>query len=145
MHMYGIPIPADWMLTADGKPTTIPDEGRMLALAAGPKGYGLALIMGTLAEPLVGGIMGCHREDGASEHFFMVLNISNFTDFDEFAAELDRGIRTVKASKTVEGVDEVYLPGEIGWRNYEMWIENGLPLHHDYLQGLEAIAEKLRV
>ncbi|MDE0502760.1 MAG: Ldh family oxidoreductase, partial [Candidatus Poribacteria bacterium] len=28
MHMYGIPIPTDWMLTADGKPTGDPDEGR---------------------------------------------------------------------------------------------------------------------
>ncbi len=145
MHMYGVPIPLDWMLTADGKPTGDPDEGRMLAPAAGPKGYGLAMIMGVLAGPLVSGLMGCHRAGGPSEHFFMALNISSFTDFDEYSTELDRGIRTVKDSKTVEGVDEVYLPGEIEWRNYETWIENGLPLHHDHLEGLAAIAEKLGV
>ena len=145
MHMYGTPIPSNWMLTADGKPTGDPNEGRMLAPAAGPKGYGLALIMGILAGPLVGGLMGCHRTGGPSEHFFIALNVSSFTDFDEYVAELDRGIRTVKASKTVEGVDQVYLPGEIEWRNYEKWVVNGLPLHNDHLQGLAAIAEKLGV
>ena len=78
-------------------------------------------------------VNGVHRADGPSKHLFMALNISSFTVFDEYAAELDRGIRTVKASKTIEGVDEVFLPGEIEWRNYEKWVENGLPLHNDHL------------
>ena len=51
----------------------------------------------------------------------------------------------MKASKTIEGVDEVFLPGEIEWRNYEKWVENGLPLHNDHLQGLAATAERLGV
>jgi ureidoglycolate dehydrogenase (NAD+) len=53
MHMYGIPIPSDWMLSADDKPTDDPDKGHMLAPAAGPKGYGLVTIMGILAGPLI--------------------------------------------------------------------------------------------
>ena len=99
--------------------------------------------MSILAESLVGELMGCHRTGGPSEHFIMALNVSSFTDIDEYTAELDRGIPTMKASKTIEGVDEVFLPGEIEWRNYEKWVENGLPLHNDHLQGLAATAERL--
>ena len=104
--------------------------------------------MSILAESLVGELMGCHRTGGPSEHFIMALNVSSFTDideYDEYTAELDRGIPTMKASKTIEGVDEVFLPGEIEWRNYEKWVENGLPLHNDHLQGLAATAERLGV
>ena len=145
MHMYGIPIPMDWMLTEDGKPTNDYDKGEMLKPAAGPKGYGLAMALTTIAGPLIGGLMGCHKESGISEHFFMALNVSSFTDYAEYTEEVNRGIRTVKASKTVEGVDEVYLPGEIEWRKYETSIENGLPLHRDHLIVLAEIAEKLGV
>jgi len=113
--------------------------------AAGPKGYGLALIMGILAGPLVGGFMACNEPDEPSKHFFIAINVSSFTDFEEYAAEVDRGIRTVHASKTVEGVDRVYLPGEIEWRNREAWIESGIPLHVDHLRSLANIATELGV
>ena len=145
MQMYGIPIPMDWMLTEDGKPTNDYNKGEVLKPAAGPKGYGLAMALTTIAGPLVGGLMGCHKDSGATEHFFIALNVACFTDYGEYVAEVDKGIRTVKASRTVEGVDEVFLPGEIEWRNYETAIQNGLPLHQDHLKVLEEIAEKLGV
>ena len=145
MSMYGIPIPMDWMLTEDGEPTNDFDLGEVLKPAAGPKGYGIAMALTTMAGPLIGGLMGCHKDGGASEHFFMALNVSSFTDYTEYTEEVDRGIRTVKASKTVEGVDEVYLPGEIEWRNYESSIENGIPLHRDHLSVLAEAAEELGV
>ena len=49
------------------------------------------------------------------------------------------------ASKTVEGVEQVYLPGEIEWRKREEWIENGIPLHKVHLQSLAEIAGRLGV
>jgi len=145
MRMYGLPIPPGWLLTAEGVPTEDPSQGRMLMPAAGAKGYGLALIMGILAGPLVGGLMACHKRGEPSEHFFIAMNVSSFTDFEEYAAEIDRGIRTIHASKTVEGIDRVYLPGEIEWLKREEWIANGIPLHIDHLRGLASIAEELGV
>ena len=53
--------------------------------------------------------------------------------------------RRAWASKTVEGVDQVYLPGEIEWRKREEWIENGIPLHKVHLQSLAEIAGRLGV
>ena len=145
MNMYGQPVPKEWFLGGDGETVTDPSEGHLMMPAAGPKGYGLALVMGILAGPLVGGLMSCHALEEPSKHFFIAINVSSFTDFDEYAAEVDRGIRTVRASKTVEGVDRVYLPGEIEWRKREEWIESGIPLHKVHMRSLAEIAEKLGV
>ena len=58
---------------------------------------------------------------------------------------MDRSVRTVKTSKTVDGVDRVYLPGEIEWENYEPWSDHGIPLHKDHLSALAETADKLGV
>ena len=80
-----------------------------------------------------------------SEHFFWVINVSSFTNFEEYVAEIDRGTRTNQASKTTEGIDQVYLPGELEWRKREAWLANGIPLHVDHLKGLASIAEELGI
>ena len=145
MNLYGEPVPKEWFLGGDGETVTDPTEGHLMMPAAGPKGYGLAVVMGILAGPLVGGLMACHALHEPSKHFFIAINVSSFTDLDAYSAEVDRGIRTVRASKTVEGVDQVYLPGEIEWRKREEWIENGIPLHKVHLQSLAEIAGTLGV
>ena len=146
LQMYGMPIPPDWLLTADGEPTEDPNDGKILTPAGGPRGYGLALIMGILAGPLVGGLMACHKgQDANSEHFFIAINVSSFTDFEEYATAIDQGIRTIQAAKAAEGVDQVYLPGEIEWRKREAWVESGIPLHIDHLQDLSKLADELGV
>ena len=146
LTMYGKPIPPGWLLTEDGEPTEEASKGEILTPAGGPRGYGLALIMGILAGPLVGGLMACHKHhDEPSEHFFIAINVSSFTDFDEYTTEIDRAIHTVHASKTAEGVDQVYLPGEIEWRKREAWIASGIPLHIGHLHDLANVAEKLGV
>ena len=146
LSMYGKPIPPDWLLTADGEPTTDPAEGRLLQPAAGPRGYGLALTMGTFAGPLIGGLLACHKGGGEpSEHFFIAINVASFTDYDAYVAEMEKGVQTIHASRTAKGVDQVYLPGEIEWRNKEKWIKSGIPLHVGHLKDLASIAEKLGV
>ena len=145
MNMYGQPVPKEWFLGGDGETVTDPSEGHLMMPAAGPKGYGLAVVMGVLAGPLVGGLMACHALEEPSKHFFIAINVSSFTDFDDYAAEMDRGIRTVRASKTVEGVDQVYLPGEIEWRKRAEWIENGIPLHVEHLRRLAEMGKRLGV
>ena len=82
LQMYGMPIPPGWLLTADGKPTEDPNEGKILTPAGGPRGYGLGLIMGILAGPLVGGLMASQKQgDATSEHFFIAMNVASFHRF----------------------------------------------------------------
>lgn len=146
LKMYGEPIPENWLLNTEGQPTVDPNQGPLLMPAAGPRGYGLALTMGILAGPLVGGLMACNKNHGEpSEHFFWVINVASFTDFEEYIAEIDRGIKAIQASKTRGNADQVYLPGELEWRKREAWVANGIPLHVDHLKGLAGIAEELGV
>ena len=92
LRMYGKPIPEGWLIDDTGQPTSDPDKGRFLAPAAGPRGYGLALIMGILAGPLSGGLMACNKSGDPSEHFFFALNIASFTDYDGYVEEIQQGI-----------------------------------------------------
>ena len=89
--------------------------------------------------------MAINKRADPSEHFFLAIDISSFTDYDEFILEVEKSVRTIQAAKTAEGVDQVFLPGEIEWRNREKWIDDGIPLHADHLQGLADIAKELGV
>ncbi len=145
LRMYDKPIPDGWLLDDSGQPSNDPNQGGLLAPAAGPRGYGLALIMGILAGPLTGGMMACNKTNSLSEHFFIAINIENFTDYDTYISDVKQGIGKIHGSKTAEGVSQVYLPGEIEWNNYDNWIENGIPIHVDHLRNLANIAEKLDI
>ncbi|MFQ6039543.1 MAG: Ldh family oxidoreductase [Candidatus Poribacteria bacterium] len=146
MSIYGQKIPDGWLLTKDGKPTNDPKVGRIMLPAAGPKGYGLAVVMGALAGPLVGGLTACLKKDGEpSEHFFYALNIESFVPLDEFTETMDETIRIIRASKTAEGVERVYLPGEIEWLNRQKFLREGIPLHKNHLDSLANLAKELEV
>ena len=146
MSIYGQKIPDGWLLTTDGEPTTDPRIGKLMLPAAGPKGYGLAIVMGALAGPLVGGLTACLKKgDEMSEHFFYALNIENFVPLNEFTETMDETIRTIRASKTAEGVERVYLPGEIEWLHRQKCLREGIPLHKNHLESLANLANELGV
>lgn len=144
-RMYGEQIPEGWLLDESGQPSADPNQGSLLAPAAGARGYGLALIMGILAGPLSGGMMTITKSTTTSEHFFIAINIECFTDYDLFISDVNQGIEAIHNAKTVDGVEQVYLPGEIEWNNYNKWIESGIPIHIDHLRSLANIAEKLDI
>lgn len=146
MSMYGQEIPDGWLLTEDGKPTNDPSIGKIMFPAAEHKGYGLAVVMGTLAGPLVGGMTACFKENGEpSEHFFYVLDVGSFVPLEEFTETMDKTIRKIRTSKTAEGVERVYLPGEIEWLNRQKFLQNGIPLHKKHLQELANLGKDLGV
>jgi len=146
MSLYGQEIPDGWLLTEDGEGTNDPSKGKIMLPAAGPKGYGLGVVMGTLSGPLVGGMTACFKKNGEpSEHFFYALNVESFVPLEEFTQVMDKTIRTIHASKTAEGVKRVYLPGEIEWLNRQKFLRDGIPLHKQHLQELANLGRELSV
>lgn len=143
LRMYNEPIPEGWLLDDSGQPSQDQNPGRMMAPSGGAKGYGLALIMGILAGPLVGGMMACNKTTITSEHFFIAINIESFTKFDTYISEVQEGIKVIHNAMTAEDFTQVYLPGEIEWNNYDEWKETGIPIHVDHLRSLANMAEKL--
>ena len=54
-------------------------------------------------------------------------------------------IQTIRASRPKEGVDRIYVPGEIEWLKKAAWEKTGIPLHKTHVESLEKAAEELGV
>lgn len=146
MALYNEPIPDEWLLTEDGHPTNDPSKGKFMHPAAGPKGYGIGIVLGTLAGPLVGGISACLKKNGEpSEHFFSVINVDSFTSVDEFTVKMDETIRKIRTAKKANNIERIYLPGEMEWLNQQKFLKEGIPIHKQHLQDLADLGEELGV
>jgi LDH2 family malate/lactate/ureidoglycolate dehydrogenase len=151
MRMYGKKLTADWVLDEDGNPTDDPHEANVLLPFGGIKGSGLAIMMDVLASVLPFGVATPHRrgeefqgqQQGA--HFLQAIDISKFMNIDEFKAEIDRMIQTVRQSRKRPGVERIYLPGEIEWLKKEAWSKTGIPLHLKHVEGLEKVAGEVGI
>ena len=124
MDKEGKQLPEGWIIDKDGKPTTDPGEyekGGTLLPFGGYKGYGLAMMVETLAATLSGAAMtkNVHawntdeNNGGNVGHFFMALDISKLGNPNDYKARVDGMIDEIKAAKKAEGFDKVYYPGEI--------------------------------
>ena len=67
-------------------------------------------------------------------HFFFAIKVSNFCPLDEFTEEVDAEIRTVRNAPRAEGVERIYLPGELEWLHQQDALRNGIPLHPTHLK-----------
>lgn len=147
VRMYGQKLTEGWALDENGQPTDDPAKARVMLPAGGTKGYGLAVVMSVLAGVLVGGKPPINKIRGQSdtEHFFYAIDISSFTDYDEFAEEMAQMIRKIRSTKPADGFSRVYLPGEIEWLKYNKQLKEGISLHKDHLASLANIAKELEV
>lgn len=119
----GQPIPQDWAIDADGRPTTDPAAAikGMLLPAAGPKGFGLAFVIDLLCGGLSDGAIGADvrplygdpAEPYRCAHFFLAIDAGHFPAGDRFAQRVHDQAARVSASKRAPGVDRVYAPGEL--------------------------------
>jgi len=117
-------IPFGWAITKEGLPTDDPAaavEGSLLPIA-GYKGYGLAVIVDMLAALLSGAEFGpgVGRLDRAENlkpegigHFLLLMEVERFLPLDEFKNRVDAYVQLIKNSRRAEGVEEIFLPGEI--------------------------------
>ena len=143
--MEGKQLPAGWVLTADGKPTQDPRQAKVMLPFGGPKGAGLALVSGLLGGGLIGGTQDPSQESTRRGHFFYAINVGTFTPLDEFTKFVDEEIRTIRNSKRAEGVDQIYMPGEIEWLHQQEAQRHGILLHRPHLDSLAALAGELGV
>lgn len=145
-------IPFGWALDKEGRPTDDPKAGSegLLVPIGGPKGFGLAIVMDVLAGALSGAALGrelarTHQPNAPSKigHFFMAIDVGQFTPIDAFKARIDRMIRDVKDSEPAAGTRELYLAGEIEWNARRERLERGIPLLTSIVDDLEQLAAGL--
>jgi len=138
-------LPLGVILDRDGNPTTDPNDfyaGGMLQYFGGHKGYGLAILVETLAGALTGAYSYTDRGRG---HGIFMLAVSP-AGFDEPAAIQERVDRLFSRIKTVPpapGAREVLLPGEHGASVKEARLVAGIPLPDDTWEALRTLAVDL--
>lgn len=118
------PIPADWALDADGKPTTDAQAalgGTMQALG-GEKGTVLPMVVELLCVALSGGVLGADiltpqepsdRPRGIS-HLFIAIDTKGFGGLSAVGSRTAAIASSVEHSSPAEGVDAVRMPGARG-------------------------------
>jgi L-2-hydroxycarboxylate dehydrogenase (NAD+) len=151
----GKPVPKDWAIDREGRPTTDPAKGLEGALSpfGGVKGYALAFVLELLAGPLVRAATGkevrgtlepvegfCTKGD-----FMIAIDPAAFVPLEEFKAGVQKFVAEVKASRKAPGVGEILVPGEPEFRMREKRLKEGIPIPDEVWSELEREAKELDV
>ncbi len=147
----GEPIPATWLIGEDGLPTDDPasyPEHAVLTPAAAHKGYGLALLVETLAGCLTGAAItwqikawmgGDLTQPTGHGAAFLALDCAAIGP--DLPGRIDELIDEVHAAPTAPGTEVLVVPGEFEWRRFAAAQEHGIALPSDVLASLRDSAE----
>ncbi|MFO7620748.1 MAG: Ldh family oxidoreductase [Bacteroidales bacterium] len=120
---------------------------------AGYKGYGYSTVVEILSAALQQGAymkMLLGIKDGKKVpypigHFFIVIDISTFTDPADFKKTTGDILRELRASKKMPGQDRIYTAGE---KEHYTWMERkekGMPFSRELLQEFRALCNEYDV
>lgn len=151
----GKTIPEGWAQTADGRPTTDPNEGMKGTVLpiGGPKGYGLSLFMDIMCGILSGAEFGPHLNNMWNDfenpqnvgHVFMCVDISKFLPLEVFKQRIGQMVDEIKSLPVNPGVKEIFLPGEIEQRQRSRRKSEGLELSDVVYGELRELGRKYNV
>jgi L-2-hydroxycarboxylate dehydrogenase (NAD+) len=126
----GRDIPDDFAFDAQGIPTTDPQEaiaGAIRSFDRSYKGSGLAMIGEILAGPLVGAAFcGIGDSKGNWGHLIFAIDPELLTDRHDFTKNVSAIVSKVKSTKKLQGVEEIFVPGEKENRLVRERLETGL-------------------
>lgn len=151
----GSPIPAEWALDKYGNPTTdakAGSEGSVRAIAE-YKGSGIAVMVGLLCSVISNGAIGSTLKnvykdfDGGLNkgQLFAAVDIGRMSDVDAYKERMDEQVRFIKDTPRAKGMEDVYLPGELEWRNHARQTEQGITYAIEVIREIEQISRELGV
>jgi len=150
----GEEIPEGWAMDKGGRPTKDPKaamDGYLLPVG-GPKGYGLALFADIFAGVLTGSEVAKDisamysrqvRKSGTGVFMFGIDTAAFGSD--DVSARMDKLITMVVGAKLAEGVEKIYLPGEIGQSTAEKRRLGGIAVSAPVLANLNKVAVELGI
>jgi LDH2 family malate/lactate/ureidoglycolate dehydrogenase len=150
----GQTIPSTWAVRSDGGSTTDPKEAiaGMLLPAAGPKGFGLALMIDLMCGLLAGGATGQKVKPLYGDpsvpydcsHLFIAIDVAHFCDVSWFRSEASAAAERIRNGMRAPGVTQLFTPGEPEWRRSER-ARGQVTLEPTVAGNLIKIAKALRV
>jgi ureidoglycolate dehydrogenase (NAD+) len=147
------PIPPDWGVDAEGKPTT--DASRVVGLAptGAHKGYALALMVEILCAHLTGVPFGLHVTKMYGEldkprnlgHFMLALDIGRFTDAAAFRTQISLFLKEIRTQEPADPARPPLAPGDPERLCAERRLREGVPLGTGVIAELNALAAELGI
>ncbi len=156
-------IPFGWAVDAEGDPTQDPFAARALLplggdrATGGQKGYGLAMVVETLCGPLSGAALSFDQRTYRQEpgtvsarptnvgQFFGAWDPAAFRPIEEYRADVDRLVKTLREAQPAEGFDRVYVPGDFEFAAEAERRAEGIPLHPKVVADLETLARSCKL
>ena len=137
----GVPLPEGVALDEHGRPTTDAEAARRGAILpfGGYKGYALALAMHALG--VLGSAVPTEESTG---YLFIAFKPDLFVPLDDYRRALAAEIAAIKATPRQEGVAEIRIPGERGYRERERLTREGIEIDRRIQDALIALAEGTR-
>jgi ureidoglycolate dehydrogenase (NAD+) len=142
----GKPIPPDWGVDKDGKPTTDANQVVGLAPTGSHKGYALAAMIEILCAQLAGVPFGRNVTKMYGElnkprnlgHFMLALDVARFTDKDTFAQQIGLFQQEIHDEGAM-------APGDPERRNAERRRREGIDIPEVTIAELNTLAGELGV
>ena len=152
-RIEGKPIPADWGMDAEGKPTTDPNAIAGLHPFGGSKGSGLAMIIDIFCSILAGMPWGPHINQMYGQmdqprklgHFVMAIDVRRLLPLELFKSHLGAMLEEFSALPPADGFNRVYYPGQIEGMNRERRRKEGLPIDPGLYAELTELGERFGV
>lgn len=72
---------------------------------------------------------------------FLAIDVNAIMPADQFAARMEALIDEIHAAPRADGVERLYVPGEMEWERYEHAVREGIPLPDDVIASLGEAAQ----
>jgi len=153
----GVPLPQDWLIDSQGRPTTNPEDfytggaHRSFGGLAGYKGYGLSFFVEIMAGILT---RDGHARDTGTEPYepkfsngslIIVINTEAFLPVETLKREIGDLTEWLKSSPPAEGFDEVLYPGEPEARTRRERLACGVPLDDTTWDELKKLVQEFKL
>ncbi|MGB3159915.1 MAG: ureidoglycolate dehydrogenase [Carnobacterium sp.] len=140
-----VDIPSNWAVDKNGAPTTDPHNVKGLLPIAGPKGYGLMMMVDILSGTLLGlpfgkNVSSMYTDITAGRNLgqlHILINPSYFTDLTGFKENINKMVEELHEVKPAKGFDQVLYPGELSTIVAKKYADDGIPIVkeiYDYLK-----------
>lgn len=150
-------VPLGWITDADGNETTDPKalygppRGTIYPLggkAFGNKGSGLAIMADMMSIALCNDTYWKELEAGQipkreGSFFIMAVNPEFFCGEDEYLDRVNEHYDYIRSARPLDGVDEVLMPGDYEYKNYDEALEKGVHIADDTWTNLLILGKRM--